>query len=93
MVGQLQLLEELRERGFIPDEDGGDWADLPIGGTGPLSVPRAKVRVAADDTVTAVYVMTGNGVTLWDVKLSDATPLDVITTVTDLAIARAYTSA
>lgn len=96
MVGPITVLHELQRRGFTPDDEGRDWADLPIGGAirgggGILSVPRYLVRVQDDDGLTIVYVMTGNGVLLWDVKLSGNTPLNIITAVIDLAIAHVVT--
>jgi hypothetical protein len=79
------LLEELRVRGFTPD-DGGGWFDFTVR-DGVLSVPDGRVRVALDDNVVVVYVMTGNGVLLWDARLSDGTPLNVVTSVIGQAIA------
>ena len=44
-----ELWHELQRRGFMPDECDNDWADLHIGGSGPLTVPQSKVRVEWDD--------------------------------------------
>jgi hypothetical protein len=85
------LWHELQRRGFTPDDSGEDWADLPIGGADVLSVPRCKIRVEWDDGTVIVHALTGNGVSLWDVRLSDNTPFNVTATVIDLAIARAVT--
>ena len=78
------LLEALRVRGFIPTDDG--WLDFTVA-DGALFVPHGRVRVVLDDNVTVIYVLTGNGVLLWDVKLSKSTPLSVVTCVIDQAIA------
>lgn len=83
-----ELLDELRERGFIPNEGDADWFDFNFRDS-TLAVPRAKVRVALDDNTVIVYVMTGNGVLLWVVRLSDGTPLSIIASVIDQAIGRA----
>lgn len=82
----VRILGELQRRSFTPNEDG-DWFDLPVGGSGQ---PPGIVRVDLDDGMVIVYVLAANMVHLWDAKLSDGTPLSVITTVIDLAIARAY---
>ena len=89
-ITSASLLDELQARGFTPAEDGLRF-NLHIGKPDVLSVPRASVRVTLDDNVTYVYVMTGNTVMLWDVRLSHTTPLNVVTAVIDLAIARAFT--
>lgn len=91
MTATMTLLDELRRRGFTPHESGNDWFELNIGSEGVLSVPRAKVRAEFDDNTTLIYVLTGNGVLLWDVRLSDNTPPGVAATVIDLAIAHAVT--
>ena len=85
----MRLLDELRVRGFTPDEDGVRF-DFTLRDS-VLSVPRGAVRVALDDDVVVVYVMTGNGVLLWDARLSDGVPLTVITGVVDQAIAHVVT--
>jgi hypothetical protein len=85
------ILDALEARGFMPDE-GGAWFDLPVGGHGALSVPRAMVRVELDDTDVIVYVMTGNRIPLWSARMS-AAPGAVVVTVVDLAIAQAATGA
>jgi hypothetical protein len=85
----VRLLDELRVRGFTPDEDGGRF-DFTIR-DGVLSVPRGAVRVALDDGVVVVYVMSGNGVLLWDARLSDGVPLGVVAAASDLAIAHVVT--
>ena len=88
---QRYLWHELQRRGFTPDDSDRDWADLPVGGNGPLSVPRRKIRVAWYDGEVIVYAMTGNNSHLWEVKLSDGTPPNITAAVIDLAIARAVT--
>jgi hypothetical protein len=77
------LLEALRVRGFEPDSNG--WLDFTVR-DGVLSVPHGRVRVVLDDTDVVVYVLTGNGVLLWDVRLRGA-PLSVVASVVDQAIA------
>jgi hypothetical protein len=88
-VNAAGLLGVLQVRGFMPD-DGGERFDLLVR-DGVLSVPRGLVRVALDDNVVVVYVMTGNGVLLWDARLSDRVPLGVVTGVIDGAIAHVVT--
>jgi hypothetical protein len=88
-VNAAGLLCELQGRGFMP-VDCGDRFDLAVR-DGVLCVPRGLVRVALDDNVVAIYVMTGNGVLLWDARLSDRAPLNVITVVIDQAIAHIVT--
>jgi hypothetical protein len=83
-VSAAGLLEALRVCGFEPDDSG--WFGFTVR-DGVLSVPHGMVRVVLDDNVTLVYVLTGNGVPLWDVRLSDGTPLSVVTGVVDQAIA------
>ena len=87
----MTLLGELQRRGFTPHDSGEDWFDLPLGGSGVLSMPRAKVRAELDDGDVRVYVFTGNGILLWDARLSHNAPLNVVTAVVDLAIAYAVT--
>lgn len=84
------LLGELQVRGFMPVECG-ERFDLTIR-DGVLCVPRGLVRVALDDNVVVVYAMTGNGVLLWDARLSDGVPLGVVTAVIDQAIAHVVTA-
>jgi hypothetical protein len=81
----VRLLDELRKPGFIPD-GGGGWVDFTVR-DGVLSVPYGTVRVVTDDNVVVVCVMTGNGVVLCDVRLSDGTPLSVVMSAIDQAIA------
>jgi hypothetical protein len=83
MIGSMQLLDELRDRGFTPDPNG-EWFDLAV-------QPWRKVRVELDDNVVIVRVMTGDTAPLWDVKLSEGTPASIVASVIDLAIARAFT--
>lgn len=77
--GVVGLLEGLRVRGFTPD-DGGEWFDLPAGGS-------RVVRVALDDGEVTVHVLSGNGVSFWQVSLSDGTPLSMVTAVIGQAVA------
>ena len=83
MIGSMQLLDQLQERGFTPHEDG-EWFDLAV-------QPWRKVRVELDDNTVIVRVMTGDTAPLWDVRLSDGTPAAVAASVIDQAIARAFT--
>ena len=69
--GFVELLEGLRVRDFMPG-DSGEWFDLPVGAVG-------MVRVALDDGEVAVHVLSGNGVSFWQVSLSDGTPVGVVT--------------
>jgi hypothetical protein len=90
-VNAAGLLCELQVRGFIPVE-GGERFDLMIR-DGVLCVPQGLVRVALDDNVVAIYVMTASGVLLWDARLSDRVPVGVVTGVVDGAIAHVVTAA
>ena len=45
------------------------------------------VRVALDDGEVTVHVLSGNGVSFWQVSLSDGTPLGVVTAVIGQAVA------
>ena len=81
--GIAGLLEELRVRDFTPG-DSGEWFDLAAGCS-------RVVRVALDDNVVAVHVLSGNGVSFWQVTLSDGTPLSVVTAVIDQAAAHVAT--
>ena len=83
MIGSMQLLDELRERGFTPHASGEPWFDLAV-------QPWRKVRVELDDNTVIVRVMTGDTAPLWDVRLSDGTPAAVAASVIDQAIARAF---
>ena len=83
LIVPVCLLEVLRVRGFTPDE-GGEWFDLPLGGR--------KVRVTFDDNVVAVHVLSANGVSFWQVTLSDGTPRGVIAAVIDLAVTHVVTA-
>ena len=76
----MALLDELRRRGFTPDEDGENWFDLRSG--------RRTVRVALDDNEVIVYVMSDYA-TDWQVTCSGGTPPAVTAAVIDLAIAHA----
>jgi hypothetical protein len=82
-VSGAGLFEALRVRGFEPDSNG--WLTFTVA-DGALFVPHGRVRVVLDDNVTVIYVLTGNGVLLWDVRISEGTPLSVVTGVIDQAI-------
>ena len=77
--GVVGLLEELRVRDFTPG-DSGEWFDLAAGCS-------RVVRVVVDDGQVTVHVLSGNGVSFWQVSLSDGTPLSVVTAVIDQAVA------
>ena len=80
----VSLLNELQERGFTPDENGESWYDLHV-------LPYRRIRVELDDNTTIVHMLTGNSAGIWDVRFSDGTPVSVVASVIDLAIARAWT--
>ena len=84
-MGSMRLSDALRERGFTPREDGEPWFDRTLG---PHRGGRV-VRVVIDDTEVTVHALSGNGVSFWQVTMSDGTPLHVVTTVIDLTIAEA----
>lgn len=87
------LFGELQRRGFIPNERYGTWFDLWIGGDrGRLSVPPWIVAVEQDDQTTVVHLLTGNRVSVSDVRLSEHVPLSIVTSVIDATIAQAVTS-
>lgn len=85
------LMTVLQARGFFPNEQYDNWFDLAIGQTGALSVPRSIVAVELDDLTVVVHLLTGNRVSVSDVRLSQLVPMSTVTAVIDLTIAQAVT--
>lgn len=83
MIDSMAMLDALQELGFTPHEDGSTF-DLAFGD----AYADRMVRVGFDDNQVTIYVLTGNEVGLWDVRLREA-PYALFKLTLDAAVSEA----
>jgi hypothetical protein len=83
MMDSMRMLDDLRGREFVPQDDGVTF-DLRFGAT----CEDRMVRVTFDDNEVTVRFMTGNEVELWSARFTDA-PFGLFQRALDKAVADA----